>query len=100
MTTRDLDAGGDAQRAGKRIVSRSPTEAGPLTPYLFLAPYLILFLVFVVVPAIYGLWVSLHNWDYLLPGKPWVGLQNYVDLFTPGSLTAGPFWNSMEATAI
>jgi multiple sugar transport system permease protein len=100
MTTQDLDAGGDAARAGKRTVSRSPTEAGPLTPYLFLAPYLALFLVFVVVPAIYGLWVSLHNWDYLLPGKPWVGLQNYVDLFTPGSLTAGPFWNSMEATAI
>jgi multiple sugar transport system permease protein len=100
MTTRDLDAGGAAPGAGKRTVSRSPTEAGPLTPYLFLAPYLALFLVFVVVPAIYGLWVSLHNWDYLLPGKPWVGLQNYVDLFTPGSLTAGPFWNSMEATAI
>src|ERR671915_756783 len=100
MTTQDLDAGGDAARAGKRTVSRSPTEAGPLTPYLFMAPYLALFFVFVVAPAIYGLWVSLHNWDYLLPGKPWVGLQNYVDLFTPGSLTAGPFWNSMEATAI
>ena len=100
MTTRDLDAGGAAPGTGKRTPSRSPTEAGPLTPYLFLAPYLLLFLIFVVAPAIYGLWVSLHSWDYLLPGKPWVGLQNYVDLFTPGSLTAGPFWNSMEATAI
>jgi multiple sugar transport system permease protein len=25
-------------------------------------------------------------------------LRNYVDLFTPGSVTSGPFWNSMEAT--
>jgi multiple sugar transport system permease protein len=33
-----------------------------------------------------------------LPGKPWVGLQNYVNLFTPGSTTSGPFWQSMEAT--
>jgi multiple sugar transport system permease protein len=33
-----------------------------------------------------------------LPGKPFVGLQNYVDLFTPGSTTSGPFWNSMENT--
>ena len=33
-----------------------------------------------------------------MPGKPWVGLQNYVDLFTPGSTTFEPFWQSMEAT--
>jgi len=65
---------------------------------MFLAPYLLLFLVFVVIPAVYGFWISLHNWDYLLPGKPFVGLENYVNLFTPGSTTSGPFWNSMEAT--
>jgi len=63
-----------------------------------MAPYLVLFFVFVAVPVVYGLWISLHNWDYLLPGKPWVGLENYVNLFTPGSTTSGPFWNSMEAT--
>ena len=73
---------------------------GALTPYLFLAPYLLLFTTFIIVPAVYGFWVSLHDWDFLLPNKPWVGLQNYVDLFTPGSLTAGPFWDSMQATAI
>ena len=84
---------GEASRKG-----RKPTDAAPTTPYLFLAPYLVLFFIFVVVPAVYGLWISLHNWDYLLPGKPFVGVQNYVDLFTPNSTTSGPFWNSMEAT--
>ncbi len=78
---------------------RKPTDAGTLTPYLFLAPYLVLFVVFVLVPAVFGVWISLHNWDYLLPGKPWVGLKNYVDLFTPNSTNSVPFWNSMEATA-
>ena len=63
-----------------------------------MAPYLLLFAIFIVVPVIYGIWISLHNWDYLLPGKPWVGLQNYADLFTPGSTTFAPFWQSMEAT--
>jgi multiple sugar transport system permease protein len=77
---------------------RKPTDANPLTPYLFLAPYLLLFTVFVVIPAAYGLWISLHNWDYLLPGKPFVGLKNYTDLFAPDSTTSGPFWSSMEAT--
>jgi multiple sugar transport system permease protein len=77
---------------------RKPTDTNLVTPFLFMAPYLVLFVIFIVVPVIYGIWISLHNWDYLLPGKPWVGLQNYVDLFTPGSTTFEPFWQSMEAT--
>jgi len=63
-----------------------------------MAPYLVLFFTFVLAPVVYGFWISLHEWDYLLPGKPFVGLQNYVELFTPGSVTSGPFWKSMEAT--
>jgi multiple sugar transport system permease protein len=70
------------------------------TPWLFLAPYLVLFTTFVVIPVVYGLWISLHNWDQFLPDKPWVGLRNYGDLFTPGSAKAGPFWNAMLATGI
>ncbi|MFI5889876.1 carbohydrate ABC transporter permease [Actinoplanes sp. NPDC051513] len=73
---------------------------GPLTPYLFLLPFLVLFLGFVLIPAIFGLWVSLHDYNYLLPGKPWVGLQNYIDLFTPGSRDSGDYWKSMLATGI
>jgi len=63
-----------------------------------MAPYLVLFVTFVLIPVVYGFWISLHTWDYLLPGKPFVGLQNYVDLFTPSSVTFDPFWQSMEAT--
>jgi multiple sugar transport system permease protein len=60
----------------------------------------VLFVGFVLIPAIYGLWVSFHDYNYLLPGKPWVGLQNYIDLFTPGSRDSGDFWKSMLATGI
>ena len=76
----------------------SPTRDRPLTAYLFLLPYFALFGTFVLAPAVYGIWISLHSWDFLLPGKPFVGLDNYVDLFTPGSVTSGPFWQAMEAT--
>ena len=86
-------------RAARARVPRGIAASG-LTPYLFLAPYLLLFSVFILTPAVYGVWISLHDWDYLLPGKPWVGFQNYVDLFTPGSLTAEPFWKAMKATGI
>lgn len=73
---------------------------GRATPYLFLAPHLVLFLVFVAGPAVFGVWMSLHDWDFQLPGKPWVGLQNYKDLFDSASTSAEPFWHGMRATGI
>ena len=79
---------------------KSPTAVSPVTAYLFLAPFMVLFVMFVLAPIAYGLWISLHNWDFLLPGKPFVGLQNYIDLFTPGTVTAGTFWSAMRATGI
>lgn len=86
----------------KRAPSSDPaaSKAGIGTALMFVGPYLLLFGTFVLAPIVYGLWISLHQWDFLLPGKPFVGLQNYVDLLTPGSTTSGPFWNSMRATAI
>ena len=82
-------------RPGGRGVHRKNATA-----YLFLAPFLILFCVFVLAPAVYGLWISLHIWNPLLPNQPFVGLENYTQLFTPGSLTSGDFWESMRATGI
>ena len=73
---------------------------GRMTPYLFVAPYLVLFALFVAGPALFGIWMSLHDWDFQLPGKPFVGLQNYKDLFDPLSTTAEPFWHGMRATGI
>jgi multiple sugar transport system permease protein len=68
--------------------------------WLFLTPYLVLFGGFVLAPILLGFWISLHSWDFTLPGKPFVGLQNYVDLLNPASTTFAPFWNSMKATGI
>jgi len=68
--------------------------------WLFLAPYLVLFGGFVLLPIVLGLWISLHNWDFTLPGKPFVGLDNYANLLDPGSVAFDPFWDSMKATGI
>ena len=75
-------------------------RAGSLTAWLFLAPYLVLFVAFVLAPIFLGLWISLHDWDFTLPGKPFVGLDNYTALLDPGSVSFEPFWNSMQATGI
>ncbi len=78
----------------------SARRAGRFTPYLFLAPYLILFSAFMLAPIGYGLWISLHEWDFLLPDKPWAGLSNYTELFDSSSYVADDFWKSMKATGI
>jgi multiple sugar transport system permease protein len=75
-------------------------RAGSLTAWLFLAPYLALFVTFVLVPIVFGLWISLHNWDFTLPGKPFVGLDNYTALLDSDSVSFDPFWNAMQATGI
>ena len=70
------------------------------TPYLFLLPYVAIFATFTLMPAVYGIWISLHDWDYLLPGKPFVGLANYAALFDSASPVFDFFWQSMQATGI
>jgi multiple sugar transport system permease protein len=92
------DSVSDADRG--EAPRRRDLQGAGFAPWLFLAPYLVLFLAFVVGPIVYGLYISLHRYDFTLPNKPFVGLENYIDLFTPGSITFGPFWRSMRATAI
>jgi multiple sugar transport system permease protein len=77
-----------------------PTRRRTLTAYLFLAPFLVLFLTFVVAPAIFGLWISVTDWSPFRDIQHFIGLQNYADLFTPGSATSADFWHSMAATGI
>jgi multiple sugar transport system permease protein len=78
----------------------SPQHGPGWAPWVFLAPYLVLFIAFVLAPAAYGLWISLHDYDYTLPGKPWVGLDNYAKLFSTDSVVFNDFWDSMKATGI
>ncbi|QLF68727.1 sugar ABC transporter permease [Peteryoungia desertarenae] len=50
-----------------------------LAPWLFLAPGMLMFLIYVLVPIFQSIWISFHDWDGL-GAKEWIGLQNYVEL--------------------
>jgi multiple sugar transport system permease protein len=91
---------GPAQEGLPGARARRPGAPSPGVPWMFMAPYLVLFGAFVVLPIVYGLWISLHDYDYTLPGKPFVGLDNYTALFSSDSIVFNDFWAAMRATAI
>lgn len=47
-----------------------------------IAPNLIAILVFSYYPALYNVGLSFFEWDFVEPTPEWVGLENYIDLFT------------------
>ena len=52
-----------------------------IAAYIFLTPFLIFFAVFFVRAAISSVNISFYNWRLLRPAMPYVGLDNYVELF-------------------
>jgi raffinose/stachyose/melibiose transport system permease protein len=57
-------------------VRRRPARGG-LTPWLFALPALLVYMAFLVYPAITSLYFSLTDWDGLSPNYHVVGLDNY-----------------------
>jgi cellobiose transport system permease protein len=51
-----------------------------LSPYLYVAPFFVLFGVFGVFPLLYTAWVSLTDRNLLDPDANFIGLQNYSEL--------------------
>jgi len=50
--------------------------------YLFLAPGLIHFAIFTLFAVGFAFYISFHDWNIIKPDKPFVGLENYMRLFT------------------
>jgi multiple sugar transport system permease protein len=66
--------------------SRVPAASGfwkrnqqRLAPWLFLAPGMIMFSIYVIIPIFQSIWISFYDWDGLGP-KTWIGVANYVEL--------------------
>ncbi|GCE28194.1 glycerol-3-phosphate ABC transporter permease [Dictyobacter alpinus] len=86
----------------QRIIQDTPRRTSrkiKITPYLFILPHLLFFVLFIGYPFFNGLYLSLFRYDYLQPGtNAFVGLQNYIDLFTQGTVVFQEFWNSLWNT--
>jgi multiple sugar transport system permease protein len=70
-----------------------------LTPYLFILPHTLFFAIFLAWPFFYGLYISLFEFDFLRPEyRPFIGLNNYLDLFRSGSIVFRDFWRAVINT--
>jgi cellobiose transport system permease protein len=74
----------------RALRSRADTT---VSPYLYVAPFFVLFGIFGLYPLVYTAWVSLHDWELAGAEHPWSGLQNYRDLVGDPN-----FWNALGNT--
>lgn len=64
----------------------------------FLAPHLIIFVIFFLIPLVYGIYVSFTKWD-MFSAPTWVGNNNYKTiLFNTESTFNRQFWNGFKNT--
>lgn len=64
-----------------------------LAPWLFLAPGLIMFSIYVVIPIFQSTWISFQDWDGL-GEKVWIGVANYVELLDDDAFYTS-LWNNV-----
>lgn len=64
---------------GERAMKGTARKRRDLTALFFLLPYLLFFVVFILIPLCHGLILSFQEWS-LLSDPVWVGLQNYIEL--------------------
>ncbi|SDR29337.1 carbohydrate ABC transporter permease [Thermostaphylospora chromogena] len=63
------------------------------SPYLYIAPFFLLFGAVGLFPLLYTAYVSLTDWNLLETEHRWVGLENYADLIADEY-----FWNALVNT--
>ena len=70
-------------------------------PFVVLTPLIILYILFVYYPLGYSIWSSLHLWVIENPLKStFVGLRNYIELFTSNARFAKAFSNTFIYVAV
>ncbi|GAA1766511.1 sugar ABC transporter permease [Luedemannella helvata] len=70
-----------------------PPRRRSAAPYLYIAPFFVLFAAFGLFPLIYTAWVSLRDWRLVGGDRGFVGLDNYAEV-----LTDDRFWNALGNT--
>lgn len=82
-----------AAQTDRQTLRRRRSRRNYLTVMIFLSPWLLGFLMFVIYPSLATLYYSFTHYD-MLSAPQWVGLANYKFMFTKDPL----FWQSLRNT--
>lgn len=95
-----MDITQDAQQRSRKKKIRILKEN--LSAWSFLAPYLIIFSVFFIIPFFYSIIISFFDWNMFQPqNTKFVGLQNYYNvLFNSESIYYTYFWSGLKNTLL
>ncbi|MGH1477330.1 MAG: carbohydrate ABC transporter permease [Geminicoccales bacterium] len=63
-----------------KVTKKWKANQRKLAPWIFLAPGVFMFLVYVIFPIFSSMWISFYDWDGIGEAT-WVGGENYVELF-------------------
>ncbi len=81
-------------RSAGRASARWQRFKSRATPYVFIAPNMVLFSVFIFFPLLYAFYISFHEWS-LIDTPLYTGIENYERL-----LTDRQFWQALGNTVL
>ena len=71
-----------------------------IVPYLFLLPNLLIFSIFIILPALIGIYYSFTDMSLFTFGSPdWIGLANYKEMFADADFLAA-MWNTIKLVIV
>jgi len=88
-------------REGTAVVAQGVAHRRSFTwtPYLFILPHLLFFIVFLAYPFFNAIAISFQDYSYLRPeATRFLGIQNYINIFTPDTPQFQTFWNALGNT--
>ncbi len=85
----------DVVRQGAKIVRSAWYRRVPWTEYLWLSPAVAFVLGFTFLPALYAIQISFYDYSFASQERPFIGLENYVDL-----LEDQDYWHSLRLSLL
>lgn len=67
---------------------------------LMISPFILFFIMFWLVPLLFGVWISLHDWNISNGNNGFVGLKNYVNILTSGTIYNELFMKGLMNTLV
>ncbi len=89
MSDQALDSVSQATPTGRlSLFGKNSARRDTIQAYLFLLPFLVVYVIFIIYPVIQAAYMSFFKWDLLAPHlNKFIGLENYTDMLGGTNIT-------------